>query len=405
MKHYAWIFPIDRMKRDVLLPSELVCPCRELKVKPQRLFGERIWLIAVTPNGTSVLYASIVVKAVYVIKAGIDKGNIVFVSVPTLSFKCISPDKERLNNWVLASWDNIKIGIRAIDKISLERLRAVLKKNDFRSHRFPPANKLSAISLEGFPKNHKIFCRSIFCRVLELFAFGDVERIESISKLSAFAALSFTKATQSGLSINCEKYFRVLDLDLWSTVFEKYASPPSKKSGKHGLEPKFIDTSLRTLVPEKIIARSFLSTPGTATNIFSSMEKTQQAEISHQKIVRDTAIFLTSRGIQPMLSQSVDIAFQHNCKLVLCEVKSAQPSNALAQAKQGLVQLLEYDIAFKEDGYLPKRTLILQSIGDEAIELYIKKLGKHMATDLLFYDDKKEWPQRISGIENFLATI
>ena len=113
---------------------------------------------------------------------------------------------------------------------------------------------------------------------------------------------------------------------------------------------------------------------------------------------------MISQGTTPLQTRSVDLAGQVADGVLLAEVKSANPENFLNQAEEGIIQLLEYELGFEEEGYrVLRKALIIEFCGDCDMLTFSKRLARKAGVEILLYEGGALWPDRLRGLMEFFG--
>ena len=128
------------------------------------------------------------------------------------------------------------------------------------------------------------------------------------------------------------------------------------------------------------------------------MAKTSHAEVIHQAMLKDISEYLSARGITPLESRSIDLAYEAQAGLIIVELKSANAENLIAQASAGAFQLATYLNALTGHYGALNGKLILQETGSGELQERAAAVLSRLGIDGLFYDQNKAWPNRVQGL-------
>lgn len=158
-----------------------------------------------------------------------------------------------------------------------------------------------------------------------------------------------------------------------------------------------VDTELESVDVKKIIARKFVCTDAAESNFLDALEKTEAAEERHQCILRDLCEFFRGKGMEPAQSRSVDLAIREKDVLYIFEIKTANSENVFSQTAKGVFQLATYSREFLREGEASVRKILVveEKFGVE-IRDFISDVVRDLGMEVIFYDEKRDWPERLS---------
>jgi hypothetical protein len=396
---FIWAFPSERLFATATFPQQFVSSPDEMRVDPSELAGSRVWLLARSAEGY-LLFGHLVIETVSLIEGGRDKGFFILEADRSSSFRILPHDRDSLNSWIIRKV-TIGDGIWPCSDELESLLIGALKENQSIMYGLTRRGGFNALPK---PPSH-LFGRAIgrhfFQEALSRFALGELAQWEKRTDLSPYGIVVLVNCSALEYGQDAINEFTLLDSRITSLL-----EPGGFDRIHRDLEipaPLYlVDTRLTPLVPEAVVARKFFSRKETI-DLRAGLTKTQEAESRHQAILRDISRFLLSKGVQPLESRSLDIAYWNSKKLFLAEVKSATDANFLDQSRRGIIQLLEYKLAFEQDGFhVGNMTIFIEAIQDPMSMLYARKLASYANIELLIYDNKVAWPDRVERINEVM---
>ncbi len=235
--------------------------------------------------------------------------------------------------------------------------------------------------------------------VLRTLAFGDVIRSKawpgSLSRLGG-VTLSLLKETHPELEEN-----QIVDLlsALESlTDFDQNTSrSPQEIANALASLPPIVDTFLEEIDPDGISPRSFIAK--SQISAIDWLDKTDQAEESHERILKDFVLFLKKSGYKTYKTRSFDLLTEKAGSRILWEVKSANAFNTVSQGEKGIIQLLRYSTALSDVGLSGlKYFLLLQDSGQKLAYKYLSKIAIRAGIELRLYNGSVSWPDRVTDL-------
>ncbi len=171
-------------------------------------------------------------------------------------------------------------------------------------------------------------------------------------------------------------------------------SPPSIET----LAAPVVDLLFTPIVPENIFAREYVFGPAQSDTSAHS-EKTNAAEKAHQDILRRLSARLISFGLVPYQSESIDLMVEFEGCLYLFEIKSATPENFHDQAGNGIVQLLKYQVAMRNEspiGVVP--ALVIQEPGSGDAVKFVSDMALIAGIKVVPLSLSSDWPSNTSEL-------
>lgn len=143
-----------------------------------------------------------------------------------------------------------------------------------------------------------------------------------------------------------------------------------------------VDTELRPIEDGSIRARAYAGR-SEGRDAIATLKALERAEQVHQAAVAGLASALRAGGVCPMMSRSVDIAFESAVALELIEVKSVHASNLQSQFAGGIAQVLMYEVAVRSASSRRVRSwLVLAAPGPLSIPPEFMRLAERVAVGL-----------------------
>lgn len=163
-----------------------------------------------------------------------------------------------------------------------------------------------------------------------------------------------------------------------------------------------VDDDFRDIDPEKIFSRKFIVRDADMSGF--SMEKTENAEKRHQRILREVASCLCRLGLRPMESRSIDLAVETDAGFFVAEIKSATRGNFLSQGSGGIFQAVSYAVAMRNAGReRVAEMLIIEGNGADGDIRRLFQVGERCGVRIFLYKEDREWPGRVEGLADFLS--
>lgn len=395
---YVWIFNEAALGSGVdgTFSLEYHIPCAKLKVDPADLTGSRLWLV-MKSGSESFLYAMLAPSAIELYEEGKYKDDYLLNSEVFLSVRFL-PRHESRESWRLASFQGEE-EIRECIHTEQSLFKELIDRNHRVSFAPPSRAVLESVPRTTFNDLERAVPDQIMS-TLRTVAFGDVSRTrsfpDSISALGG-VTLAILKSVYPQLK-EAEAVSLIAALDPMAKTMDT-----TEKSRQDVLRvlsslPPVVDTFLEEIDPDKISPRSFVA----RTSSYSSkwLDKTNDAEQAHERILKDLVLRLRNRGFKVYKSRSFDVFAEKLGARFLWEVKSANGLNSVAQGERGVVQLLRYSMALSNDDLSDVNFLLLLQDSDQpAVRHYLSKMAERAGIELWFYDERKDWPQRVFGTE------
>ena len=391
MSNFIWIIAADKNSsfgRSGLSGSYII-PKGDMAVNPQSLAGRRLWVVL--RGADDRILQSLTVKKIERIIEGYYEGDYL-VSVDLLSsFRLVSRYAEA-SNYITTNTDQLAAGLSEIDEQS-SRSFSQLVKQGIEIKLAEPKVSLG-IDTKILPRSGELLAKSALRLVISHSNLNEIWAAGTGKKLGAFSNFANSIIKQN---VSEKAAAELTDILLvYDPITALKDEVEDDDSGKEkSLNTPQVDTDFTEVEPEKIYAREFLSAGDKFKDLEAVLNKTEHAEKIHQEMLKDIAEFLISNGFTPFESGSIDLMFQANNKLKVCEIKSTTLENLLAQSSKGAFQLTCYidELIKSYDDTLPQ--LILRKIGNSELESFAERILSKMNIPVLFYDLNKSWPNRV----------
>lgn len=402
MKNFIWIFNSAALGSgiDGAFSLEYHVPAARLKVPPESLVGSRIWLVLRDGN-ESFLYGLLSPSIVELYQEGKYKDDFLVRCEPFSSVRLL-PRRESRDPWSVSNREDTDI--RECNEAEAAQFVEMLRAN----HRVSFAGPSRAVT-DAIPKTAFVDLEHAvpdqLMSTLRTVAFGDVSRPRSMpDSISAFGALAFS------ILKTTHPQFNEADIVALLAALDPLAIPPEGQLTKSPEElvrvlsslPPVVDTFLVEIDPDKISPRTFIAKSHDST--LEWLDKTNDAEQAHESILKDVVLYLKSRGFKTYKTRSFDLFVEKGDVRFLLEIKSATGFNCVAQGEKGILQLLRYSIALTEERSRGIRFIVLlQDSRQPAVQDYLSKMANRAGSELWLYDERKEWPLRVS--QDFLEDL
>ena len=391
MSNFVWIIKADKNasfgKSGV--SGSYIIPKGDMTIIPQSLAGSRLWVIL---RGTDDrLFQSLIVKKIERIIEGYYEGDYL-VSVDLLSsFRLVSRYAEA-SNYITKNTGQFADGVSEIDEQASRYFSQLVKQ--WIEVKLAEPKVSSNINTKILPRSGELLAKSALRLVISHSNLNEIWAAGTGKKLGAFSNFAYSIIKQH---VSAKAAAELTDILLGYdpiTALNNDVGDDDTNKEKFTSTPK-VDTDFTKVEPEKIYAREFLSAGDKFKDLEAALNKTEHAEKIHQEMLKDIAEFLISNGITPFESGSIDLMFQANNKLKVCEIKSTTLENLLAQSSKGAFQLTCYidELVKSYDDTLPQ--LILRKIGNSELESFAERILSKMNIPVLFYDPHKSWPNRV----------
>ncbi|WP_373085437.1 hypothetical protein [Sneathiella sp.] len=396
MSDFVWIINAEKNSSfgNSGVSSSYIIPSGEMKVSPSLLAGSRLWILLRGIEDR--LFLSIKVKKVERILDGYYEGDFLLSTSFLSSFRLVSKYSEAMK-YVVIDVVSHRLGISIIEE-SISQKFAMVVTNSIEYKLLPPPRaSLPNISSNIFPRSGNALAKASLCLIVSHFNLNQIWAQGAGDKLNAFSnfacaviSASLVDRPNSNLNDALNKNDPLTNLVVFisegvDTEIHRITSIP------------VVDTDFTEVEPDKIHARSFISSGDNMKDVEASLRKTEHAEETHQGMLKDISQFLISIDIVPYESSSVDLIFKTPHAMNICEIKSSNLENYFSQASKGAFQLSCYTEQIEKDFDHSQSILILQKIGHDEIETYIKKILMRMNIQTLYYNVNLSWPFKLEG--------
>ena len=395
MSDFVWIISAEKNTSfgEKGVSGSYIIPKEDMKIPPESLAGKRLWVIL--RDNDDRIFLSLKNKKIEKIIEGYYAEDYL-VSIDLLaSFRMVAKYHEAIN-YITKSTSTLGIGVSEINQGIVSLFSQMVRQNIEVKLAKPNQKLISNANIEILPKSGQSLAKSALRIVTSCLNLNDIWAEGTGKKLSAFP--NFASAIIKN-NVSPETATDVADFlksfDPINSLSEKSRTQDVAPTGKIILSPQ-VDIDFTVLEPEKIYTREFVSSGNKFKDLETALRKTEHAEKIHQEMLKDIAKFLISKGIIPYESSSIDLMFRSKNKIKICEIKSTNLDNLLAQSSKGAFQLTCYieKLIDTYDNIAPQ--LILRKTGNEEMESYIEKILSRMNVPVLYYDPNKSWPHRMS---------
>lgn len=402
MKSFTWRFPIELLVNNWVFPDQLLATQQDMISEPRDLVRNRVWLIA-RYRDTDYLYGHCIVEQVARIEEGIDKGRYILELDRLRSFRILPQQKEHFDRWSISHL-SAESGMSPCPFEFEAQIIELVGHNQAKSYAPPSSAKIMAIPDPSLNLSAKAKGRRYFETALSMFPLGELSLWESTKDLSPYGTLCIYKGQVDRWPDDTTNEILVLDKGIIDLLSIRELREPAEMADQQMPAVPDVDTNLRTLYPGKIIARKFLAN-GTSIDPRKVRDKIEVAEVRHQEIVKDVAVFLSSNSILPLESRSIDMAVKIKDGMCLMEVKSASTDNFLDQIEHAIFQLLRYEMALEGDGLnVQSRVVIIEPARTNQLLDYAIRLAAKVGITVLIYDRRHPWPMRTQGLMDVVST-
>jgi hypothetical protein len=391
MSNFVWITAADKNSAFGIsgISGSYIIPKGDMTVNPQSLAGNRLWVIL---RGTDDrILQSLTVKKIERIIEGYYEGDYL-LSVDLLSsFRLVSKYAEA-SNYIATNTDQLAAGLSEInEKLSRSFSQLVKKRIEIK---LAEPKVRSGIDNKILPRSGELLAKSALRLIISRYNLNEIWAAGTGKKLGTFANFANSIIKKHVSEKAAAELTDILSSYDPITALNNEVEDDDSGKEKSPNTPQ-VDTDFTEVEPEKIYAREFLSAGDKFKDLEAALNKTEHAEKIHQEMLKDIAEFLISNGVTPFESGSIDLMFQANNKLKVCEIKSTTLENLLAQSSKGAFQLTCYidELIKSYDDTLPQ--LILRRIGNNELESFAQRILSKMNIPVLFYDPSKSWPNRV----------
>lgn len=408
MQHFAWILDaalFAYLKGGGGVSSSYILPkAQASRISPMDLSGAETWIVLRSKNG-DVPFACIHVSKVEQFEEGFNQGDYLLTIDQSRSFRLISALQEAggHHSKIVSSF---ALGVSPIDHETASDVRDEGMGRIVVNLRTPSnamLNRLGEPPVKGMVAQK---AKRLIANVSSRFSLEDVWASKPPTRLSPFAYFAYSRVLQRQGQAEANALLAALSLQD-PTATTPRVDKQSSKDGAIGRDPAdampLVDVDLSPICIENIYARKFLARENAAIDIGKMLKNVEVAEKTHQDILRDIALYLQLLKHIPMQSESIDLSVETLAGHVIFEIKSAHIDNVLSQVAKGIFQLTCYKDALINDGRSIKTTiLVIQTIGNEALQAYVTKMAAYSSIKVLFYDLGLRWPHKVRGLTEAL---
>lgn len=396
-KNYIWTFKTTALASGLngAFSLEYHINRSKLKVAPEILVGSRIWLV-VKSGSDSFLYAFLAPSVIELYQEGQYKDDFLLRCEPFASVRLL-PRQESLDPWRLPFEGDEEI--RECTVAELSTLFELISKNERMSFALPSRALIESVPPTAFSDLEHAVPEQLMS-TLRIISFGDASRSrslpESISALGGIA-LMILKETHPHLK-EVDIINLLTALDPLAGAGGGRLKQPEDVLGSLTLLPPIVDTFLEELDLAKIAPRIFVAK--TSDQSLNWFDKTNDAEREHERILKELAFALKSKGFKVFKTRSFDLFAEKGSTRLLWEIKSASGSNSVSQGEKGIVQLLRYSTALSDEILKNLRLLLLlQSSEQRAVHQYLSRMAKKVGIEFWIYNERGEGLGRICDVE------
>lgn len=377
-------------------------PKLKLKVAPDELLDSRLWLVIRISN-ENFLYGFLSPTSIERYEEGSYKNDFLLASNPFSSIRFLPRDESHAP-WLLPSFSNEE-ELRECTDAEQSLLLETLNRN-YRVSFSPPSSSVLGTIPKTIYQDLEHAVPDQLMNTLRAVSFGDISRSQSFpSSLSAIGGVALSVLRLANPKLDTTEAVNLL------TALDPLPAKTGtrQKTAKEAMEilstlPPLVDTFLQEIDPEKIVPRTFVS--HFRGNSSDWLNKTNDAEENHERILKDVVLYMKSKGLKVFKSRSFDLFTEIPKKGLLWEIKSANSQNSVSQGEKGIIQLLRYAIALSDRGSQAITfILLLQFSAEKGVLRYLSKMAKSAGVELWFYDEKRNWPNRIFNLESEVFPI
>ena len=160
-----------------------------------------------------------------------------------------------------------------------------------------------------------------------------------------------------------------------------------------------VNIDLRPVVEDDFNARIRRARQTPTLSELANIEvKIERAERRHQEILKDCVKGLSDQQLEPLLTESVDLAFKLAGDLSIFEIKSATSENFNSQFEKGLVQVARYRWQFSNHYSQIRACVVIEKPKGLKISQDFFDFAESLDIELLLWDESIPWPKRVNGM-------
>jgi hypothetical protein len=399
MGNFVWVIDAAKSEQFGLdgVSDSYILPGVTLKKYSSQLLSKRIWVIL--RGDADRLFIALTVKSIDGITDGYYAGDYILKIDLCSSIKLA-------NNFIEAERYETKIAETTPNGISpistdLDNALILLVKNSVKVKLISPkVNELKNLHLALEPKTNPILARELTRTIISNFSLDQMWKLSAGAKITGavphFASVLLSSCTNEHLTDDLERCLS--DLDPINKFCIGIETRNKYKRSTTSPDMPNVDLDFTIIDPQKIFTRKFIRSNSKTFDPRAAMEKTEKAEAKHQEILTDVTTFLISNKITAYESNSIDLMYKTNSNIYAFEIKSANQDNIVAQSAKGAFQLSYYLDALNCNFDKVSTYLIIEKIGNDALEDFVTRTLNIMNINVLFYDETKLWPNKIMGL-------
>jgi hypothetical protein len=364
-------------------------------IAPEEIAGSRVWIILRGLEDR--VFQCVTVKKVERILDGFYKDKLLLTADLLKSFR-LSRGYVDADNYVLDCLGKFPLGFLDSDKSVCISLRTLIKRN--KVVRLTPPPKVNFDSLDvPLPKSPALLAEEAVRSIVANFTLNRLWSNASGQRLGPFsnfaAGLIGTKLVMAPVSSHIMD--ALSSLDPVEMLADRRLEGMSDSHVPRPLTVPKIDLGFTAIDPMSIHARSYVASDK-IIDWDIILEKTEEAERTHQAMLKDISIFLLSCGIVPFESGSIDLMFQRGAETFIFEIKSSTPNNFLSQCSKGAFQLAWYSNAMLLEFPNLYPRLIIHTINNPTLETEAIAALLRLNIQALTYDPAVPWPSKVGGL-------
>lgn len=387
MSDFAWVFPDRMLRQRNEFSGEWVISQKDVHASWQDLIGNSVWLIQ-SVAGKRFLFGHLKVIKAGKAAADVGKDTVTIIVDRCLSFGVL-PQDNNTSAWEVEKIGNT-LGLHTMTKSGLRELRALIESNkrfSLRKNTIPP----SALRLTPAILPAQTLARKIYSAIMATCVLGDLRYSEKQNANTPFGETGLNAIPLNFPNAGKIKS-EILRLDKATATILTGAKETKhvSRASSAGLRVRAVDTDLVEINPDNVTSRLFFTSISDLPKGEDAIEKTQKSERRHQNILKAMASAVKSLNLLPMQSGNVDLATVYKDRLFIFEIKSADSANLVAQTKHALIQVLEYRMAFQNEGYKNVQTITaIEDVVDATpLKNYLTKFSSHLETRIIWFRDE-----------------
>ncbi|MBL8714279.1 MAG: hypothetical protein JNM12_15415 [Alphaproteobacteria bacterium] len=374
------------------ISSKYLVPRNALNaVSISEITEENFWIVLRSIKG-DYIFAFTQINQIEQFEEGLNSGDYLLSVAIDKSFRIAS--RTSSNRKHIGNVKDIPFGISKISIDADRQMRQFALSGVTINFRRPPVADLSRIEIPPQTSDLRAWTLRCLTGVTKKFSLDELWSVQGL-KLPPFAAFAhFRIVDLLGGEAGALTLDALKGLDPTASLTEEISNAGDLKAA-----PPVVDTNFFLLEPDKIFARKFIAKKKKFISIKDVLAKIEAAEKTHQKMLREIAEYLISKGFQPKFSESIDMCIDGAGGIELFEIKSSTYDNFLDQVAKGLFQLICYaDALEQEGGTVNESILVVQNVKSASLHEYANRIAKKCNVKILFFDDDQDWPEKVSGL-------